>query len=211
MKTEFLHFPLSSWVGFLHAGEYPGLWGTEAVLMCCCCPSLQVKRQLLPCQSWSVWSTNPARLRWPACWCWFPPENWASRCTLSPGSWPSSAASPPAWLWVSVWLSAVCPWEMGMGRMEVCHCLRVTGAGKPSWGWILLKPDDISTVDSEGDGEGGTLQNGTSEYWKYFFSWYSTNLVYNFCLAQIMNQTLTGAGFFWWCYVIVTQPSVYPP
>ena len=35
---------------------------------------------------------------------------------------------------VGEWLSAVCPWEMGMGRMEVCHCLRVTGAGKPSWG-----------------------------------------------------------------------------
>lgn len=99
-----------------------------------CCPSVQVKRQLLPCRSWSVWSTNPARLQWPACWCWFPPENWASRCTPSPSSWPSSAASPPAWLWVSVWLRAVFPWKADTGRMDVRHRPRVTGAGKPSWG-----------------------------------------------------------------------------
>ena len=169
-----------------------------------CCPSLQVKRQLLPCRSWSAWSTNPARLQWPACWCWFPPENWASRCTPSSSSWPSSAASPPAWLWVSVWLRAVCPRKADTGRMDVCH----------REGWRVQEDlhgaDDVSTVESEGDGEGGTLQNGTSEYWEHFFSSYSTNLGYNFCLARILNQILIGAGFFWWCYMIVTQPSFYP-
>lgn len=102
-KKTLLHFPLSRYVCFLGSSENSNLEGTEAPVTVSYCLSLQVKLLLLPCLSWSVWSTNPASLLSPVCSCWFPPENWASRCTLSPSSWLSSATSPPAWPWVSVW------------------------------------------------------------------------------------------------------------
>lgn len=60
----------------------------------------QERLQPLCCRSWSVWSTSRERRRWRVCWFWCRPESWASRCTASPASWPSSPASARAWPWV---------------------------------------------------------------------------------------------------------------